>query len=204
MCSSLEEILVNLSNDGDWHGVIEIGRNFDLDERSKFLWAWPTIDCLQWMKKLFNNHQIKSILSIGCGSGLLEWLICQSTGAQVFGLELDKSWWKSIYSPKTFVDLSFTDDQITSDFLRKCANTKTNEFALLFCYFNNRDAFLQYIRAFDGDFVILVGPMSEEHIVTNPNPLNPKFENDDWSLLCYYQLNDPNENCISIFKRIKC
>lgn len=198
---SLEDCLVTLSLNGDWHGVIEIGNNFTIEERSKFLWAWPSFDCLQWLNRLFKENNIKTLLSIGCGSGLLEWLISQSTGVRVHGLELDRSWWNSTYSPKTFVDLRFTETHITTDFLRRCAGAE--QFALLFCYFNCRDAFLQYIRAFDGDFVILVGPMSEEHIVTDPNPMNPKFEINEWSLLCYYQLNDQNLNCICVFRRIR-
>lgn len=203
MCTdTLEDCLVTLSNKDNWHGVIEIGKQFNIQERSKFLWAWPTVDCLWWMKTLLNEHNIETILSIGCGSGLLEWLISRSIGVKVSGLELDKSWWISPYAPQTFVDLKFTEKQITSDFLQMCANTRSDQFALLFCYFNNREAFLQYIRAYDGDFVIIIGPVNE-FVVTDPQPLNPKFENDDWYLLSYYQLEDENQNCISFFKRIK-
>lgn len=203
MCLSLEDYLVSLTNANDYEGVIEIGANFSTEERSKFLWAWPTVDCLNWMKRLFQENGIENILSIGCGSGLLEWIVSNSSGIRVNGLELDKSWWQSNYSPKTFVDLKFTDSNITNEFLRKCANIETDQFALMFCYFNYRDAFLEYIRVYKGDFIILVGPMSEEYIVTDPNPLNPKFETNEWSMLCYYQLNDRNLNCISIFKRLK-
>lgn len=203
MCSSIEDYLVSLTDANDWEGAIEIGEHFSIEERSKFLWAWPTVDCLKWMKRVFQENGIENILSIGCGSGLLEWIVSKSSGVRVNGLELDKSWWQSTYSPQTFVNLKFNDTDITNDFLRKCANIETDKFALLFCYFNNRNAFLEYIRVYEGDFIILVGPMSEEYIVTDPNPLNPKFETDEWSMLCYYQLLDQNLNCICIFKRFK-
>lgn len=198
----LEECLVNLSCANDWHGVIEAGKQFSHEEKRKFLWAWPkTADCFDWLNVILNANHIKQILSIGCGSGLLEWLISQTTGARVVGLELDKSWWKSTYSPKTFIPMKFTDQPITSQFLNDCV--QCDEFALLFCYFNNRDAFQEYVRAFHGDFIFIVGPTDQHHIVTDPNPLNPHFPCDDeWRLLDHHQLNDHLSNCISVFQRI--
>lgn len=209
MATTLEDCLQTLSSINDWRGVIEIGNQFTLEEKSKFLWAWPSADCLLWLKNHLIENNIERILSIGCGSGLLEWLIEKTAGVHVIGLEWDKSWWSSAYSPKTFVQLKFTENNITNDFLKSCVNVNTdrnmnaNRFALLFCYFNNRTAFLEYIQVYDGDFVILVGPMSEKYIVTDPNPMNPRFQSDEWSLLTYFQFNDQNSNCMSIFKRIK-
>lgn len=203
METSLENCLKSLSSADDWHGIIEAGKLFSIEEKSKFLWAWPTVECLQWLKKRLIVNHIENILSIGCGSGLLEWLISKTSGINVVGLELNESLWKSKYSPTTFVQLKFTESQITNEFLKKCIQAEGNEFALLFCYFNNHNAFLQYIRAYTGDFVIIVGPNSEQHIVTDPNPLNPNFENDEWTLFDCYQFNDQLLNCMSIFRRMK-
>lgn len=203
MTMSLEECLVRLSSANDWHGVIEAGKMFSMEEKSKFLWAWPSIDCFQWLKTILNENQIEQILSIGCGSGLLEWLISQTTGIHVIGLELDKSWWKSSYSPKTFIELKFTKTPISNEFLKQCIQQNNSQFALLFCYFNNRDAFYEYVRAYDGDLIIIVGPSNEHHIVTDPNPLNPQFETDEWMLSDCCQFNDQLSNCMCIFQRIK-
>lgn len=201
--TALETRLLALSNANDWHGVIELSSQYSIDERTKFLWAWPSSECLEWLKRCLIQNGIQRILSIGCGSGLLEWLIEQSTDITVTGLELDKSWWKSAYSPKTFVDLRFTDRELTTTFLEDCANAASNEFAVLFCYFNSRDAFLQYMQCYGGNIVIIVGPMSERNVVTEPNPLNPRFEDDDWMLFDYYQFNDMLSNCMSIYVRVK-
>lgn len=202
--SALEECLLALSTVNDWHGIIEVGSQFPQAEKTRFLWAWPSIECLHWLKRCLTQNHIRCILSIGCGSGLLEWLIHKSTDVCVTGLELDRSWWKSSYSPKKFVDLRFTDTELTSDFLKSCANcTDSQAFALLFCYFNSRDAFLQYMKCYEGDFVIIVGPMSENHVVTDPNPLNPKFEENTWSLFGCYQFNDLHSNCMSVYVRTK-
>lgn len=199
MATSLEDCLVNLSSANDWHGIIEAGKLFSVEERSKFLWAWPTVECLQWLKLHLIENRITSILSIGCGSGLLEFLIKKTADVNVVGLELDRPWWSSTYSPRTFVDLKFIEHHITNEFLNRCIQADAHQFALLFCYFNNRDAFLEYIRAYNGDIIVIVGPNSEQNIVTDPNPLNPKFESDEWSLLDHCHFND---QCMSIFKRV--
>lgn len=201
MTPSLEECLVNLSGVDDWHGVIEAGKNFSVEEKTKFLWAWPTVECFQWLSTILKNNRIDSILSIGCGSGLLEWLIKKTASINVIGLELDKSWWKSAYSPKKFVELKFTESQITNDFLHKCIEIDTNRFALLFCYFNDRAAFLEYVEAYSGNLIIIVGPKTRQHIVTDPNPLDPNFENEEWTLFDHYLFDDELANCMSIFTR---
>lgn len=200
--STLVECLVHFSSANDWHGIIEAGKLFSVKERSKFLWAWPTVECLQWLKHHLIYNNITSILSVGCGSGLLEWLISKTNDVNVVGLELDRSYWNSAYSPKKFVELKFTETQITNEFLNGCIQAEANQFALLFCYFNNRNAFLEYVRAYNGDLIVIVGPRSEQYIVTDPNPLNPKFENDEWLLLDRVNFNDQLFNCMSIFKRI--
>lgn len=202
MMTSLDECLVSLSSANDWYGVIEAGKEFSVKEKSKYLWAWPTVECFEWLQKRLIENDVERILSIGCGSGLLEWLISQTTGTNVIGLELDKSWWTSPYSPKTFIKLKFTDHPITNQFLKDCIQLRNNQFALLFCYFNNRQAYLEYLRAYEGDVIIIVGPSSEQHIVTDPNPLNPHFENDEWILYDFYKFNDQLSNCMSIFRRI--
>lgn len=201
MSTSLEECLVSLSSAGDWSGIIEAGNSFSVEEKSKFLWAWPTVECFQWLRRILSENHIEKILSIGCGSGLLEWLISKTSDITVIGLELDKPWWQSAYSPTKFIELKFTESPITSQFLRDCIHT--DQFALLFCYFNNRNAFIDYVRAYSGNLIIIVGPTSEQHIVTDPNPLNPHFEHDEWSLLDFCQFQDKLSNCMSIFRRIK-
>lgn len=203
MASSLEDRLITLSDENDWHGIVQCSSKFAFDEKTRFLWAWPTVECLMWLKSVLRGNDIENILSIGCGSGLLEWLIDRAANVNIVGLELDKSWWQSSYAPKKFIDIRFTQNPITSQFLRSCLPVNDIQFALLFCYFNNRNAFLGYVRAFDGDLIIIIGPMNKQ-IVTEPNPLNPNFEDDEnWMLVDNFMLNDQNNNCIGIYKRIK-
>ena len=48
------------------------------DER--YLWIRPSEDNLQFIKDEALKNGCLQIISIGCGSGLLEWLIHQATG----------------------------------------------------------------------------------------------------------------------------
>lgn len=200
--TELELQLCELSSVDDWRGVIDICATFPINEKSKFLWAWPTVDCLAYLRDHLIANDIRAILSIGCGSGLLEWIIRQACDVNVCGLELDNSWWKSSYSPRTFIDLKFTTDKcVDSGFLNECAGWSSDRYALLFCYFNNRNAFLDYVRAYDGQMIIIVGPIDGNKIVTDPIPLNPQFEHEDqWQLVGQCMMND-FDNCMAIYRR---
>lgn len=199
---SLEEELIWFASSENWQGAIEIFSKFDSSERSKFLWAWPTVESLQFLHLILEANNVNAILSIGCGSGLLEWIIEKALSIQVVGLELDNSWWKSVYAPHTFVRLEFAGERsVTDDFFRSCFNKNTPEFALLFCYFNDHAAFLNYVRAFNGDVIIIVGPQSGENIVTDPLPLHPQFQTNDWALIGQTKMQG-NENCLAVYKRM--
>lgn len=69
-----------LFKENEWKKVLEIGKEFSLEIRSKFLWAWPTEQSLDFIKHSMKYFGIKRILSIGCGSGLLEWLLKEKSG----------------------------------------------------------------------------------------------------------------------------
>lgn len=182
MSPSLEENLSSLVSTDQWQTIISMEASLSLEEKSRFLWAWPSHICLNTIQRVLNDHGVTSILSIGCGSGLLEWIINRATGIPVAGLELDRSWWSSSYAPKTFIDLHFTNQPITSDFLANCVvpSVAKSDYALLFCYFNNRTAFLEYIRMFTGQLVIIIGPVEGSGIVTDPTPMKPQFEDEQW------------------------
>lgn len=197
----LEQHLCELSASENWQGVIDICAAFSADEKSKFLWAWPTAECLKFLQSHLIANGIEAILSIGCGSGLLEWMIRQSSGIEVIGLELDNSWWKSSYSPRTFIELKFTiSERPDTRFLSDCIGRPGDRFAILFCYFNNRKAFLDYVRAYDGKMIVIIGPIDGNKIVTDPTPLKPQFETDEWQLIGQSHMHG-FDNCMAIYRR---
>lgn len=133
------------------------------------------------------------------------------------GLERDRAWWTSAYSPKTFIELSFIqqEEAITSETLHRAAATasdsfdldkseKANQFALLFCYFNDKPAFDEYVRAFDGPLIVLVGPEACSGTVTDPQPLNPQFEKSEthfWTIETI--INIDSFNYMAVYRRIQ-
>lgn len=118
----------------------------------------------------------------------------------MFGLELDDSWWTSAYSPKTFIKLNFTKSITTQCLNDSVGCTNGNTFVLLFCYFNNRNAFLEYVHAFNGNTIIIIGPKEGEGIVTDPLPLNPQFECAEWAIDSVIEMEN-SVNVIVFYRR---
>lgn len=227
--------ICQLFEENQWEKVLEIGKDFTLEIRSKFLWAWPTEQSLDFINHNMKYFGIKRILSIGCGSGLLEWLLKEKSGKfitffflknlnyefkKIFfvidllikGIELDESWWSSSHSPKMFIPVNFiNDEELKPKFLRECSYSSIddstvldNNFALLFCYFNNRNAFQNYVDKFEGNVIIIIGPNGKS-VFTDPNPFRPNFtyECEDtrkWNLVDSLEIGD-SKDFIVIFSR---
>lgn len=76
----LEGQLLELFATRDWKKVLQLSKCYSLIEKSRFLWAWPSENCLTILKEVLQKNNVQSILSIGCGSGLLEWILMETTG----------------------------------------------------------------------------------------------------------------------------
>lgn len=82
----MEDDFINNVNDlyrnNRWSDIVELDVRADDTVAHCLLWVWPSVDNLRFIEtatKLFNKQ---SIISIGCGSGLLEWLVHSGTGKQ--------------------------------------------------------------------------------------------------------------------------
>ncbi|XP_017067812.2 uncharacterized protein LOC108105634 [Drosophila eugracilis] len=188
---------------GNWHKLLALGDCIDQQLKRKLLWMWPSLVDLDYFNQLLAMHDIQRILSIGCGSGLLEWLMTASGGRKVsmFGLEIDRNWWQSKYAIRSFIPLNYVEDynQLNTDLLSRCCNG-TPPSALLFCYFNNRGAFLDYLKVFTGKWLILIGPLPTLGIHTDPNPLQPQLPADEWTLR--ERLNWTDHNIVTFYEKI--
>lgn len=60
--------------------IFKLKNHIKIEERSRYLWAWPNDNILSYLKDELQNLSINRILSVGCGSGLLEWIIQQYCG----------------------------------------------------------------------------------------------------------------------------
>lgn len=80
-------------------------------------------------------------------------------------------------STKPFIDLKICKRRLSNSPLNNLLSRSRDE-ALLFCYFNNPDAFKTYIKYFYGDYVIIIGPpLKSKTKRSNPMPETPNFEN---------------------------
>lgn len=203
--ASLDDELGQLVDREAWQSVVRLGQFYGRCERSRYLWAWPSMRGLNALGRLLWRNDCHRVLSIGCGAGLLEWMLMQQCPSElilmcsvchkrwtkwnyvradmrVFGLDLDESWWTSAYAPamRDLVPRTFVSPNaaVTSTLLRtaaaseSCADGDVDGFALLFCYFNDRSAFDAYVNAFGGRIVVVIGPLADDDIVTDPRPLD--------------------------------
>lgn len=80
--STLDETLRRLIAHGQWQRVIELGARHDRCERSRYLWAWPTLAAIGELGRALRAYGCERVLSIGCGAGLLEWLLQQQSAGE--------------------------------------------------------------------------------------------------------------------------
>jgi len=150
--------------------VICCNDRYELSLLHLLTWPVPGEKDLESLSNYIYSHGVTHIYSIGCGTGLLEWLLSQVLLKQykesdnvdlkrvdVTGVEVDFRWWKSPYAPPTFLDDFLF---VGKDFAPQNPFGDFNDMAL-FCYFNNLNVFLDYLNAFLGSFVVLIGPISE-------------------------------------------
>lgn len=148
-----------------------------------YLWVRPSEDNLHFIKEQTVNAGCCQLVSIGCGSGLLEWLIHTATGLEVTGIEVDRSWWESSCAPPVFLPLMYADEEHGSDI------TTNKNAALLFCYFNNGSAFSEYIRQYEGNCFIVIGPGEGRGTHTHPAPFNVILESESaWKMEAFQEV----------------
>jgi hypothetical protein len=74
--STVRDHIINKS----WTKLLQLGNDTVESERAKLLWVWPRQQCLYRLTLLLRKYRINRILSVGCGSGLLELLIAKICG----------------------------------------------------------------------------------------------------------------------------
>ncbi|XP_055386635.1 uncharacterized protein LOC129615446 [Condylostylus longicornis] len=197
----LDNQIKSLTDEKKWQDIIEIGKQLSHDEKSRYIWVWPNQNCLHFIKNCLEEIQ-KLFRRIG--SGLLEWLIEQSTGSRVYGIEINEKWWTSKYSPTKFIQLNYVDNvDINMEFLKKCANN-TENFILFFCYFNCFKTFRKYLNSYNGKYLMIIGPDDTKHknqkIFTEPGPFNLGLNSNEnvWKLYKFFEI-DNNGNFLAFY-----
>ncbi|XP_043286673.1 uncharacterized protein [Venturia canescens] len=175
---SFERHVLSLHGEAKWREIVSLGASEENDQGRRLLWVWPRLNDLDWLKKMLDKYKLDGIASIGCGSGLFEWIIQQHSGSNVIGIETDKSWWHSGYSAPLFLK-----NTVFVEAKKEEAELKIPPgYALFFCYFNNGTAFANYMKNFKGRVVIAIGPDEGIFRTTDPLPFDKKFEKFGWSI----------------------
>lgn len=116
------------------------------------------------------------------------------------GLEVDKNWWTKHNS---FIPLKFLepDQVISSQFLLDTCLSKNWNFCLLFCYFNNRAAFDEYVKCYRGNFIIVIGPAEGTSRYTEPLPQDKEFQKNENYKLVHLREFGNNRDLIAIYEK---
>lgn len=184
----------------DWKKVIDLGQALPFNSRVKYLWVWPLQDDLERIQEALVCFGISRVLSIGCGTGLLEWLITAATGISVAGVEKDEQWWRSKYATRTYIPMVFAEAMTNVD--ESQGQQQTTWQAMMFCYFNNGAAFREYVKNFNGHYVIIAGPMEGRGVHTDPLPFGAKFPADqDWEVVHSIPVGSENLNQFVIYQK---
>lgn len=104
----------------------------------------------------------------------------------MLGFEINEEWWKSRYAYPSFIDLKFPEFPLKEKFRQ--------DHALLFCYFNNGQAFQEYVKNHPGNVIIIIGSTYGNGRHTDPQPFNVKFpDSSDWKLQCYKEIKNTKD-----------
>jgi len=181
------------------------------------IWPIPTGSDFEILSSFIKSKQISTnIFSIGCGTGLLEYLLLESLNGlqnnfatlyRVTGIEIDSLWWQSKYAPPLFHPIIY----VGVDFSNQEAFGDPNSL-VLFSYFNCLTTFTQYLKAFQGNYVGIIGPVQsnrDEKIAQfcAPSPLdlseNPNLPLKDWELVLFQRFGLAEMDYIGIYSRME-
>ncbi|KAF7270583.1 hypothetical protein GWI33_016474 [Rhynchophorus ferrugineus] len=192
MAVTLVDKVVDFHREKDWRRILDLREQFSNEDTRKILWAWPSEENLLFLREALISEHMEGVVSIGCGCGLLEWILQQYTGLSVVGIEVNRPWWESKYSNPSFIPLTYIDDQ-------EDVNLNPS-YALLFCYFNSGPDFRQYVKQYSGKMIIIIGPDEGSGRHTDPQPFSPEFGSSDWHLVRSQQVKDTGD-FIAVYQR---
>ncbi|KOC59200.1 hypothetical protein WH47_11276 [Habropoda laboriosa] len=192
---NIDEQILTLYSEEKWEDIVRLKCILNKTDKSKLFWVLPTFNDLRWIQELIEKYNLIGLVSIGCGCGLLEWLFKKYSGLDVIGVELDRSWWCSKYSPPLFLkNIVFISESDTNSMFL------LDKHAFLFCYFNNASAFCYYIENYKGNFIFVIGPQENEDRLSDPMPLDAKFDEYNWTLIHKKELERTGDY-ITVYRR---
>ncbi|KAL3288653.1 hypothetical protein HHI36_003086 [Cryptolaemus montrouzieri] len=178
--------VIDLYRKNEWKNILNLNEKSNIQKATRILWVWPSEEDIRFIENIIVGNGLRGIISIGCGSGLLEWILQQSTELEIIGVEVNEEWWQSKYSCPTFIKLTFPTFPLDAEVLNP-------EYALLFCYFNDGSAFQEYVRNYKGSTVIIIGPSYGKGRHTDPQPFEAKFPTSDWEVRSFKEVKNTGD-----------
>lgn len=76
--------VISLAQENKWREVLELNEDSRSEIARKYLWVWPSEENLKFIRDNVEKNRCTGIVSVGCGCGLLEWLIQKATSEYCF------------------------------------------------------------------------------------------------------------------------
>jgi len=77
---NIDENILSLYNAQKWEEIILLSSTINSLRTCRLSWVLPDISDLSWINNIVRKYNISGIASIGCGCGLLEWLLQKYSG----------------------------------------------------------------------------------------------------------------------------
>jgi len=75
----VDENILSLYNAQKWEEIAALSSVIS-NPRSRLSWVLPDVRDLRWINNIIRKYNLPGIASIGCGCGLLEWLLQKYSG----------------------------------------------------------------------------------------------------------------------------
>lgn len=83
---NIDEEILSLYNAEKWEEIIALSSTTNNLRTCRLSWVLPAISDLNWINNIIQKNSLSGIASIGCGCGLLEWLLQKYSGkSSIYG-----------------------------------------------------------------------------------------------------------------------
>lgn len=77
---NIDENILSLYNAQKWEEIAALSFASSNPKSSRLSWVLPDISDLYWINDIIRKYNLSGVASIGCGCGLLEWLLQKCSG----------------------------------------------------------------------------------------------------------------------------
>lgn len=70
--------VMDLHKEKNWRKIIN--NCCDDNDHSRLLWVFPSEENITFIGDALKNNDCRNVISVGCGTGLLEWILMEALG----------------------------------------------------------------------------------------------------------------------------